>query len=327
MSFHIPAPAFTQTPNDLFDKWLPSFREVDLKVLLVIMRKTFGWHKKRDRISISQLAKITGCTEQSVVKAVRGLIEKKLIRKQVIGKNGMQQTFYEMVVDDECAEDSNNSDPCEKNRGTPVKLTGTKETLSKERKSLLRDQQKPEEKTPAAGNNNFSAKKQEKKIYPCLEELDIFAHTKKSITAQHTEEQVQYATQLLTHKDSIYHGKGTKESSMLIQHALQDPQRYKDTIDNLGQPKLTKQKRDAKEREITQSDNKSRKEANRKWVKTQSGFEHGKTYSLWKCEIKDDAIWFSKKNGWSACVHYIEKDFMKLLDEHLKHLDIAIPNM
>ncbi len=140
-NMRITAPTFTQTPNDLFDHWLPHLGEVELKVLLVIMRKTFGWHKTRDRISISQLTTLTGSIPKNVISAVRSLIEKGIVIKSVEGPIGKQVTYYEMVVH----EDSNNSYPCridsgtpvESTGGTPVKLTVTKETSSKEKERNL----------------------------------------------------------------------------------------------------------------------------------------------------------------------------------------------
>lgn len=130
----IPAPSHTQTPNDLFDHWLPHLNESELKVLLVIIRKTFGWHKERDRISISQLQRLTGLSEPSVLGAVKSLISKGVIHKQTVGEIGKQQSFYELVV-----EESNNSYPPSKLGATPQDALGspppkmlgdTKETLS-----------------------------------------------------------------------------------------------------------------------------------------------------------------------------------------------------
>jgi len=94
----IPAPNYTQTPNDLFDHWLPFLKEIELKVLLVILRKTFGWHKTRDKISLSQLESLTGSNQTRVLKAVKSLIEKGVISKEVIGPIGKQITYYELVI-------------------------------------------------------------------------------------------------------------------------------------------------------------------------------------------------------------------------------------
>ena len=129
--FQVPAPNFTQTPNALFDEWLPKLGMAELKVLMVIMRKTFGWHKVRDRISLSQLQKITGLERTHVCKGIKGLIEKQLITKFVTGEKGSQETYYELVVID----DSNNSYQCPKDTPPSVVKTPTKETVTKEKEN------------------------------------------------------------------------------------------------------------------------------------------------------------------------------------------------
>lgn len=122
----IPAPNFTQAPNEIFDYWLPLLKEAELKVLLVIMRKTFGWHKSRDQISLSQMQDLTGLHKQHVVKAALSLQKKGLIIKKVSGKNGIQTTIYELVVH----EDSNNSYQSQFDTGTGYNLVpvGREET-------------------------------------------------------------------------------------------------------------------------------------------------------------------------------------------------------
>ena len=109
------SPNYTQTPNDLVDHWLPHLGEIELKVLLVIIRKTFGWRRIRDRISISQLEKFTGSCAKNVLNALNSLIKKGVITKEVIGPIGRQETYYELVIEEE----SNNSYPWRETRGTP----------------------------------------------------------------------------------------------------------------------------------------------------------------------------------------------------------------
>ena len=100
MKMKTPAPNFTQTPNDLFDHWLPHLGEVELKVLLVIMRKTFGWHRKREMISISMFQKLIGSNRNNIVNAVNNLIEKGIISKSIEGSLGTEETYYELVIDE-----------------------------------------------------------------------------------------------------------------------------------------------------------------------------------------------------------------------------------
>jgi len=131
------APNHTQTPNELFDEWLPKLGLAELKVLMVIIRKTFGWHKIRDRISLSQLETLTGLERTHISKATKSLIEKGLITKLVSGVNGSQTTHYELFVE----EDSNNVYQCRKDTPTSVAetlppsvvKTPTKETITKEK--------------------------------------------------------------------------------------------------------------------------------------------------------------------------------------------------
>ncbi len=122
------APNHTQIPNEFLDKMLPHLSFPETKVLLVIMRKTFGWHKIRDQISLSQLEKHTGMNRQAILKATKGLEKKRLISKTVVGKNGDQKTFYELII----IEDSNNFYQCVSNTPPSMFHTLTKETPTKE---------------------------------------------------------------------------------------------------------------------------------------------------------------------------------------------------
>jgi hypothetical protein len=36
----------------LFDYWMPRLTDGQFKVLMAIARKTYGWHKKKDAISL-----------------------------------------------------------------------------------------------------------------------------------------------------------------------------------------------------------------------------------------------------------------------------------
>jgi hypothetical protein len=131
--FHVPAPNYTNAPNALFDEWLPRLKLVELRVLMVVIRKTFGWHKIRDRISLTQLEKFTGSQRGDIIKAAKALEELGLLRKDVTGRNGDQESYYELVVH----EDSNKNYQCESHTPPSVNLTPTKETLTKETKKKI----------------------------------------------------------------------------------------------------------------------------------------------------------------------------------------------
>ena len=58
------------------------------KVLWAIFRKTYGWHKKKDWITNTQIAKMTGIAESHVSRTL-----KKLIKKNMIIRNGKKLGF------------------------------------------------------------------------------------------------------------------------------------------------------------------------------------------------------------------------------------------
>ena len=137
-------PNYTQIPNIFFDKFLTILGINELKVLLVIYRKTFGWHKKKDRISLSQLEKMTGASRTHILESVEDLIQKGLIIKTLEGDLGNQMTFYEICFkeiptsDVESPPQSPEVTPPSDAR-SPTKETLTKETLTKEKREDARD--------------------------------------------------------------------------------------------------------------------------------------------------------------------------------------------
>ena len=58
------------------------------QVLWAIFRKTYGWHKKEDRINGSQLSKMTGISESHVSRTLKGLA-----RRNIIIRNGKKISF------------------------------------------------------------------------------------------------------------------------------------------------------------------------------------------------------------------------------------------
>jgi len=75
------SPNFTQVPNDFFDEFLPELDKAELKVLLVVIRGTFGYHRNEVEISSREMAEQTGLSLASIGPAAEtletmGLIEK-----------------------------------------------------------------------------------------------------------------------------------------------------------------------------------------------------------------------------------------------------------
>jgi phage replication O-like protein O len=79
---------FVPVPLVYIDVVLPALTDTELRVLLVIIRQTLGWsdatqperRKERDWITQSQFQRKTGKSRDAISRAVKGLVEKKLIQ-------------------------------------------------------------------------------------------------------------------------------------------------------------------------------------------------------------------------------------------------------
>jgi phage replication O-like protein O len=65
---------YTKIPNIVFDYWLGALSLAQFKVFLCICRKLYGWHKTQDKISISQIMKMTGLGNKAVIRIINELI-------------------------------------------------------------------------------------------------------------------------------------------------------------------------------------------------------------------------------------------------------------
>lgn len=83
----------------------------EYQVLWVIWRKTWGWHKKKDAISLSQIAKMTGMKRPAVVRALN-----KLLQKGVIKKDNSYVRTYRFNKDYETWKSSIKKDTCYQKR-------------------------------------------------------------------------------------------------------------------------------------------------------------------------------------------------------------------
>jgi len=95
-------PSAFQVPNEVIDEgWLRELGGAEVKVLLFIIRKTFGFNKiAGDRIPLSQIIAGTGLARQTAVSAIRVLEQCELIRV-IRGKSpdGTRNiNFYQLIT-------------------------------------------------------------------------------------------------------------------------------------------------------------------------------------------------------------------------------------
>lgn len=88
-------PTYTRIPNYVIEA-MASMSEPELRVILAIARKTVGWQKACDVISITQLEAITGLSRPAVVNGIDGALKRGLIAREPATRNGF---CYRLVND------------------------------------------------------------------------------------------------------------------------------------------------------------------------------------------------------------------------------------
>ena len=70
-----------QIPNSVIDELLAKLTCAELKCYLFVVRKTKGWNKESDNISVSQFMEVTGLSNRSVITACESLVEMGLLER------------------------------------------------------------------------------------------------------------------------------------------------------------------------------------------------------------------------------------------------------
>jgi hypothetical protein len=113
-------PNYTQVPNELFDELMQNLAGSELKILLLIIRKTLGFsladgsRKKSDLVSVSQIKKYTGLESAQIIESLKKL-ENKYQLIQSIKSNG-KTTIYSLWFSE--SEKVIKSEPFQKVKGT-----------------------------------------------------------------------------------------------------------------------------------------------------------------------------------------------------------------
>lgn len=134
-------------------------------VFLAIMRKTYGWNKKQDLISISQIQELTGLSRRSVIYAMQNLEAGKFIKvkrglRGQINSLGINKNYDQWVVQE--------------------KAPKYKQTIEKQ-KERYRERVVQETET-SARNDQGSARNGQKVVQETVLELPFLAPTIDTIT-------------------------------------------------------------------------------------------------------------------------------------------------
>ena len=103
--FPEPKSNFTPVPNLFFDKALSDLKEGELKALLYIFRRTYGWQKEADCIALTQfengivtkqgkrLDYGTGLARNTINEALKSLEKKGYILRYIPGKGSQRRNY------------------------------------------------------------------------------------------------------------------------------------------------------------------------------------------------------------------------------------------
>lgn len=103
-----------QIPNAFVDEAMNKISDASVKIYLLIVRKTRGWAKEFDSLSLSQLESLSGKSRPTVVKCLKELVNVGLINKHTATKYG---DVYSLIDN--------------YNIGQRIKFTGKKSLLVK----------------------------------------------------------------------------------------------------------------------------------------------------------------------------------------------------
>lgn len=96
----IPSCNYTMIPNVIFDHWMQVLTSSQFKILLSICRKTFGWHKIKDSLSISQIQELTALHKDTIIEATKVLENLNLIKvtRRISQYGDKDSNLYEINV-------------------------------------------------------------------------------------------------------------------------------------------------------------------------------------------------------------------------------------
>jgi len=130
---------YYKSPNHLFDDYqVKEMGPYRYTILCFIFRKTIGFHKKKDKISLSQIEDFTGIGRKKIISSIKYLIDGDYITKENIGINEyVLSKKHQKLVDSTSIPQPLDLYPSDTSASVPrthTKETNTKETNTKEKK-------------------------------------------------------------------------------------------------------------------------------------------------------------------------------------------------
>jgi hypothetical protein len=209
------SPNGTIVPDDVFDVLAPRLKESELRVLLYIVRRTFGFGKNADAISLSQMTdgittrdgRIidhgTGMSKRAVIQGVKGLATKGIIevdrKKASRGHNAVNVYRLRFRSEDGVVTESNHY-------GNPPSPP-----LVSDGNPQQTDSQETEEHNNSTVVADEKHKVRDEALYEALKEAGVHHNTAAKLLREHDEDRIRL---VLDHvRDRILHGWMPNESA------------------------------------------------------------------------------------------------------------------
>lgn len=131
---------YTKLANNIVDDYMSLMSPSVFKVVVVVVRKTVGWSKKMDSISLTQFETVTGLSRKTVVAAIREAVDSGWI-VQKAHKNTFKYSLGEMFLGKEigidltrCAQEKSGEIPLlgGNQASQPVEQLHTQKIVTKE---------------------------------------------------------------------------------------------------------------------------------------------------------------------------------------------------
>jgi len=83
---------FTQVPNDIIESLARTHLSPnESKIVFLVIRKTYGWHKLSDWIALSQIAKYTGIARPNTCRYIKSLVRRNILVRPDNKHVGLQE--------------------------------------------------------------------------------------------------------------------------------------------------------------------------------------------------------------------------------------------
>lgn len=158
-------PNYTQVANLILDDLMRYMSGAELKVTLAIARQTFGYHRERYALTISDLETLTGLSRPAVVEAVSDGERRGMICREVVDG----RTTYSLVINDEVLAVKKESLPVKKvnhDDGKESLPSAVKKVNRRSKESLPKSVNKVDQNTPVLKKEKESIKEREEDDLP-----------------------------------------------------------------------------------------------------------------------------------------------------------------